>query len=141
MEGIDPMTRADHQKGIDAAEKAVVVAAKAWDYASQLEITHRNVTLSVAVRYLEILESKATRALSGRGETTVLAGVHYRGRAVPSPVEKRQCPKCDGCGTVVDYYPLDCPVRVTCHYCAGHGKVGSPPEAEEELNAEHQKAD
>ena len=115
------------------------MAAKAW--ASMNKAGYSDRPLIKCVQRLEDLESAATQALSGRGETTLPRGVHYRGRAVPSPVEKRQCPKCGGAGTVISDHLPDCPALVTCHYCAGHGKVDPPPEAEEELNAENQESD
>lgn len=63
------MTRADHQKGIDAAKEAVIHAAIAWWCAMD---TRRNSPgerlLRKTITRLRLLEDAAIRALPGRGE-------------------------------------------------------------------------
>ena len=80
-------TELTQQAEMAAAEKAVVVAAKVWLSAPTRHLEPSEETLVDAILLLEALESAATQALPKRGKTTLLTGVHYRGRAVPSRVE------------------------------------------------------
>ncbi len=75
------------QAEIDAAKEDVVEAAKAWRHSYARHREEARACLVGAVERLNGLESAATQGLPARGKMTLLTGVNYRGRAVPSRAE------------------------------------------------------